>query len=233
MVEYYIDPEDLVVDFLRTNLTDPRARAEATESKTITATAGQTEFAVTPTTGTAYCITAVTKDGTSLRKWKDYFWDGQNSKIYLAVAATVGQSIVITFKYGTSNWIYADRPDDNLSRTGYPRIEVFSPSGNGIQLGNYEAPVEGSPILQIDIWTKDGQVFTIGSSKYANNYLGRYIGNRITRAFEKEIDDLYPALYNYNPVSLPRAGPYEEESQIYHTILEINLRGIKLGRIEY
>jgi len=233
MVEYYIDPEDLVADFLRKNLTDPRARAEATDSDTIVATAGQTTFTPTPSSGTVSCVTAVTLAGSSLIKWKDYYWDYQNQYIILAVAATIGQSVVITYKYGTTNWIYSDKPDEGLTRTGYPRIEIFSPAGPGVRLGNYKAPVEGSPVLQIDVWCKKDQPFTINSRTYSNNYLGRYLGNQITKAFENNIDDLHPALYNYVPISIPRAGPYDDESQVYHTILEINLRGIKLGRIEY
>jgi len=233
MVNYYTDPEDLVCDFLRVHLTDPRARSEASDSTTTAATAGQTSFTVTPTSGSVSCITAVTQNGTALTKWKDYAWDYQNSKIYLATGASLADSIVITFKYGSSNWIYADRPDIGLVKLGYPRIEIFSPSGSGVRLGQYDAPVEGSPILQIDVWCKRDQVFTIGLKKYANNYLGRYLGYQVTKSFEENIEDLHPALYNYNPVSIPRAGPYDEESQVFHTILEINLRGLKLGRIEY
>jgi len=233
MVIYYADPEDVIADFLRVRLTDPRARAEASESDTFTATAGQTSFTLTPSSGSVSCITSATIDAAALTKWRDYYWDYQNQKIVLATAATVGQTVVVTFKYGSTNWIFSDRPDKKLSAINFPRISIFSLSGGGTRLGNYEAEVQGSPILQIDVWTKKDQVFTISSRKYANNYLGRYLGNQITYAFEEYISDLFPVLYNYIPISIPRAGPYSEEYQAYHTILEVNVRGIKLGRIEY
>jgi len=234
MVEYYADPEDIISDFLRVHLTDPRARAEASESDTIVATAGQTTFTPTPTTGSVSCITAVTLDGTALVKWKEYYWDYQNQYIILATAATIGQSVIITFKYGTTNWIFSDKPDSNISAINFPRISIFSPTGGpGKRLGNYKAEVEGKPIFQIDVWAKKDQSYTIDSRKYSNNYLARYFGNRITRAFDKEIVDLHPALYDYDLISSARAGPYSNEYQAFHTIVEMAMKGIKLGRIEY
>ena len=64
MTEQYLDPEDIISDFLRVNLTDPRDRAEASNTNTFDATSGQTSFTVTPTTGTSVsCVTAVTVEG--------------------------------------------------------------------------------------------------------------------------------------------------------------------------
>ena len=231
--EGYADPEDIISDFLRVNLTDPRARAEASESDTFTATAGQTSFTLTPTSGSVSCVTAVTVAGTAKTKWKEYYWDYQNQKIILATGATVGQAVVVTFKYGTTNWIYSDKPDSNISAINFPRISIFNVSGGGTRLGSYKSDVESNPMLQIDIWAKKDQTYTIDSRKYSNNYLTSFLGNRITRAFEKSIDDLHPALYDYNSISIPRAAPYSEEYQAFHSIVEVALKGIKIGRIEY
>ena len=54
-------PEDIVAEFLRARLTDPRARYTA-DSDTFAATAAQTTFTLTPTTGTnlVRAITSVT-----------------------------------------------------------------------------------------------------------------------------------------------------------------------------
>ena len=72
MAEYIIDAPDVIMDFIRTHLIDPRARAEATESDTSTATAGQTVFNISASVGTVSCVTGVTVAGVAKSKWLDY-----------------------------------------------------------------------------------------------------------------------------------------------------------------
>lgn len=232
MAEYYVDPEDIITDFLRVRLTDPKARAEALDTDNVTATAGQTEITLVPPSGSVSCITALTVNAVAQVKWRDYFWDYQNQKVTFFTALSLNDAVAITFKYGTTNWIYSDKPDEELSATSFPRISLFTVSAPGNRLGQFEADVEGSPIIQIDIWSKDGYIATISSRDYSNNYLTRYFGNQITRTFEKFESDLHPELYAYRPVSGPRTAPYSHEYQAFHSIVEINVKGLKLGRIE-
>ncbi len=232
MAEFYIDPEDIISDFLRVRLTDPKTRAEASEAQDDTATAGQTEITLTPSAGTVSCITALTVNGTAQVKWRDYYWDYQNEKITFFTALSLNDAVVTTYKFGTSNWIFSDKPDGTLAADAFPRISMFTITSPGKRIGQFDAPVEGSPVLQIDVWSKDRYAPTIGGRVYSNNYLTRYIGNRITRAFEKFESDLFPALYNYRPVSGVRTGPYSEQYQAFHSIVDINVKGLRLGRIE-
>ncbi len=232
MAEFYLDAEDAISDFLRVRLTDPKARAEASESQNDTATAGQTQITLTPTAGTVSCITALTVNAVAQVKWRDYFWDYQNEKITFFTALSLNDAVITTYKFGTKNWIYSDKPDEELTAASFPRISLFTISASGKRLGQFEAPVESSSVLQIDIWSKDGYVKTIDSRKYSNNYLTRYLGNQVTRAFEKFESDLHPELYSYEPVSGVRTAPYSFEYQAFHSIVEINIKGLKLGRIE-
>jgi len=233
MTTYYVDSEDIISDFLRANLTDPRARAEASESQSDTATAGQTEITLTPTSGSVSSITSLTVNGTTKKKWLDYYWDYQNQKITFFTALTLADAVVTTYKYGTSNWIYSDRPDQAISATSFPRISVFTVSAPGTRLGQYDAPVEGRPRIQIDIWTRnDDFSYTVDGRTYTRDYLARYLGHQITKAFEDSEEDLFPVLYNYTVGSGPRAAPYSEEYTAYHSIVEIILKGLRLGRIE-
>jgi len=232
MTEYPIDSTDIVVDFLRTRLVDPKARAEDAETDNVTATAGQTEITLTPTVGTVSCITSLTVNAVAKVKWRDYFWDYQNQKVTFFTALTLNDAVIINFKQGTTNWCYSDKPDEELSATSFPRISLFTVSNSGSRLGQYEAPVESSPVLQIDIWVKDGYIATVSGRKYSNDYLTRYLGNQITRAFEKYESDLFPVLYAYRPVSGPRTAPYSDEYQAFHSIVEVNLNGLAQGRIE-
>jgi len=233
MGEFILDAPDVIMDFIRTHLVDPRARAEASESDTTaSASVGQTEFSLSASVGTVSCITAVTVDGTAKSKWEDYHWDYQTETVTFYTAMTGGETVIITYKYGTTNWAYSDKVDKKLSSTSFPRISVFMVSGNGKRLGQYNAPVESSAMFQIDIWTRKDQVWTIDDRKYSNDYHGRYIGGRITKAFEDNEDDLFPVLYGYIPASIPRAAPESVEYLSYHTILEISFSCLDMGRIE-
>ena len=78
MTEYIVHPEDIISDFLRVQLTDPNARAEASESDSFSATAGQTTRTITASSGSVSAITSLTVNGASLKKWKEYYWDYQN-----------------------------------------------------------------------------------------------------------------------------------------------------------
>lgn len=232
MTTYIIDDTDIITDFLRTHLTDPQARAEASRTENITATAGQTTITLSPTVGTVSAITAVTVEGATKNKWADYFWDYQNQKITFYTALTLDDAVVITYKQGTSNWIYADKPDDKLSEDSWPRIEIYTLSGGSKRLGNYQADIQSQPTVNISVWAKDRQVFTINGNKYSNNYLSRYIAYRIMDAFEDNEGDMDPVLYDFEIVGTPRAAPYSPEYQCYHTVMEVNYKGIKMGRIE-
>lgn len=230
---YYLDPEDIITDFLRRHLTDPRARAENTASDNVTATAGQTEITLTPTAGnTVSAIISLTVNAVAKTKWLDYYWDYQNQKITFYTALSLNDAVVINFKEGTSNWIYSDRPSQQLVTTNFPRISVFMISNPGSRVGNYQAPIESNPILQIDIWCKDKYTYTVGGRTYSGKYLARYLGNQITKAFEENESDLFPTLYNYRMISGPRAAPYSIEFQAEHSIVEISFKGLKTGRIE-
>lgn len=231
MTEYYIDVEDVVTDFLRTFMTDPRARAEATDSNNFTATSGQTEFTITPTSGSVSCITSVTVDGASQTKWTDYFWDYQNSKITFYTGLTVGQAVVVNFKYGSTNWVYSDKPNDNLGSDSFPRISLFTIGGGGNKIGNYEADIDSRPVIQIDLWTRVDQVFTIGGRKYSNEYLGRYLGNRVVAAFDDNEAELFGVFFDFDLVGFPRTAPFSEEYVAYHTVVEVRVKGLNLGRI--
>lgn len=233
MTEFIIDAEDVVVDHLRVNLTDPRSRAEDTSTKNVTATAGQTEIEIdAPDDNTVSCVTSLTVNGTAKSKWKDYHWDYQNEKVTLFDSLSVGDSVVINYKYGSTNWIYSDRPDYNLSSISFPRISVMTLNAPGKRLGQYKAPIETSYYFQIDIWCKDSYVYTSGDNKYSNIFLARYLGNRIGKTFEDNESELFPLLYNYVPISGVKNAPYSERYQAFHVIKEVNFKTLRAGRIE-
>jgi len=230
----YLSPKTIIVDFLRNNVTDPRVRITST-SDTFTATASQTSFTLTPTTGKKLShITSVTIGGVASTKWSDYYIDPKNQLVIFFTGVTLGATVVITYGEATSNWIFPDKPNEKLSATAFPRMNVLLVGVPGVRQGNYESPVEATPRVQIDIWCKekqDNQIFTIDGDKYTGADLAEYLSWQVTTAFEDEESELFPALYGYDPVGMPSDLPFDDELQCHHKIVEFLLKGLKLGRI--
>lgn len=230
----YLNPKNIIVDFLRNRLTDPRSRAETAESDSFTATSSQTIFTLSPTSGSVSCITGVTVNAADVVKWQDYYIDFQNEKIIFFSGLTISDAVVVNYKSGATNWIYPDKPNTKLSALSFPRINILIVAGTGNRLGQYEADVESSIHFQIDIWSKEkasNQIFTIDSKKYTGETLVDYLAFKITEAFEEHEADLHPVLYSYTPLQMPRDLPYDEELQCHHKVVEFMLKGLELGRI--
>ena len=227
----YISPKNILVDFLRRRLTDPRSRAETSQTEEFDG--GSTTFSLTPTAGTMSCITSVTVDTVEQIKWKDYYIDVQNQKvIFYSNTASGTNNVDITYKRGTSNWIYPDKAKETLSRTSFPRINILVVGGTGERVGQYNSNVQSAIHFQIDIWTKEDQPQTIDSVVYANDKLSEYIAYQITKAFRAHINELHPALYNYVLLSTPRDLAFNQQMQCFHTVVEFELKGIDVSEGE-
>jgi len=230
----YLSPKTIIVDFLRKNLTDPRTRITST-SDSYTATAGQTSFTLTPTAGKKLSsITSVTVETVAQTKWQDYYIDSKNQKVIFFSGLTLSDAVVITYGEAASDWIFPDKPNTKLSALLFPRMNVKIISAPGVRQGNYEAPVEATIRVQVDVWCKekqDNQIFTIDGDKYTGENLAEHISWKITEAFEDNEDELFPALYGYDPIGMPPDLPFDEELQCHHKVIEFTLKGLKLGRI--
>ena len=226
----FISPKDIIVDFLRSKLSDPRSRAEASNTETFNG--GGTTFQLTPTIGTVSCITALTVTSVAQAKWKDYYYDPQNQKVvFYATTAAGTANVSITYKQGTTNWIYPDKAKESLSTTSFPRISVLKVSGSGRRLGQYNSNMETDNRFQIDVWVKEDYVTTIGSIKYAEEKMAEYIAYQCQKAFEDNEADLFFQLYNYNLLSGPRDLPFDTKYQCFHNGLDIELFSIDSGEV--
>ena len=227
----FISPKNILVDFLRVRLTDPRSRAETSQTEEFNG--GGKTFSLTPTAGTMSCITLVTVTGTTQVKWRDYYIDFQNQKvIFYSNTAAGTNNVDITYKRGTSNWIYPDKAKESLSKTSFPRINVLIVGGTGDRVGQYNSNIESTIHFQIDIWTKENQKQTISSIVYEGDKLAEYFAYEITKYMRANVDDLHPALYDYTLLSIPRDIAYDQEMQCFHKIIEIELKGIDVSEGE-
>lgn len=232
----YLQPKKILVEFLRTHLTDPRSsRSDGTKTESFTATAGQTDFSLTPDSGDSFiAVTSVTVGGTSQEKWSDYYVFLDDNKVVFTSGLSSGDSVSITYKQGT-NWIYWDKPYTDLTESSWPRISVMNVSTPGRRLGSYQAPIESTMSVQVDLWAKEkigGQIFTIGGTDYYGENLVEYLAWKIYEDLEDNEGELHPLLYNYVPTQMPRDMPFNEEYQAHHKILEFDITGLSLGRVD-
>lgn len=224
----FISPKQIIVEFLRHRLTDPRSRAETSQTEEFNG--GGTDFSLTPSSGSVSAITGITVDGSSVNKWSDYYIDFQNEKIIFYSATGGGTNNVdITYKRGSTNWIYPDKAKVSLGSTSFPRINVLLVGGSGERLGQYNSNIESVLHFQVDIWTKENYIKTISSVKYEGDKLAEYIGYQVIKAFEDNINDIHPQLYNFRLLSPPRDMGFNVEYQCFHTIVEFELKGIDTG----
>ena len=227
----FISPKDIIVEFLRVHMTDPRARAEAL--KTNTFDGAVTSFTLAPTTGrTAYCLTSVKVGGVEQKKYTDYYFNEQDQKVIFYIAPVAGTlNVAIIFKEGTSNWVYPDKAKESLSTTSFPRISIMKVAGAGKRLGQYNSNVETVSQFQIDIWVKEDYVATLGSIKYAEEKLAEYLAYQILNAFKLYEADLFSQLYNYTLLSGPRDLGFDKTYQCFHEIVEVELKSIDSGNV--
>ena len=224
-------PEDIVVEYLRANLTDPRTRYTA-DTDTFTATAGQTAFVLTPTTSSnlVRAIRTVTVDGTTMKKWQEYTIDLKNKTITLLTGATLADVVVITYYASNTGeeWIYPGFPIASMSKTKFPRISLQVINKSGARRGNYSVGIVHDVHFQLDVWTKETYSKTISSISYTEQNLADYLAEQAEYQFISDIDDLYPELYDYVELAFGQM-PFDETSQTYRHKQEFMLSGVNIG----
>jgi hypothetical protein len=234
----YINPKWIICEFLRSRLIDPRSERRPTlNTNSITAIEDQTVVPLTFTTGKSLSyINKVEVNSAEKRKWVDYYIDFRNNKIVFFNKLSAGDVVEIEVYETSTDWIYWDRLHGKLKKENFPRISVLVAAGTGVRQGNYEAPIEYYLTAQIDIYAKEkavGQIFRIDDKNYTGEELAERIAYDVQEVFDKYENDMHPALYNYNPSSFPpRNVPYDETLQCHRKIVDCELSGINVGRIE-
>lgn len=227
MATYILSPEEVIKDLLRETLDDPRTTRESTNSETFSA--GQSSYILTPTSGNVQAITSLTIGGVAQTKWKDYMWDQQNKKIIFSGAAS--GEVIVNYKQGTG-WIYPDKPQVKLSETSFPRIDVFKNSGAETRFGQYDAPMESVNGLQINIWVKEGFIFTDSNSiKWSGEQFATYLVTKAKNALADNESKLHAYGYSLRIPTSDRAMPFDEEYQAHHKLFIIEFNSLKQGEI--
>lgn len=182
----YINTEEAIAEFLRSQITDPRtSRAYSDKTDTLSGTGSETQFKLS--TASARYIESITVDAVLLDRFKDYNYDlgYGTADLKCTVTFTVAPSlntgnIVIVYKYGGTEWIYPDYPDfAQLGETSYPRISVIKIDKPASLLGSSSEYMKRSGIYQLDVWVSSEQFHTVLSNgvsyKLADANLLKYL----------------------------------------------------------
>ena len=229
MSEYKDEPKNIIVEFLRANLTDPRGRDTSTNTDTFSGTGSAQTLSLTPdlSTNSAIAITDVSVGGSSINKWQDYDLDLQNQNV-TGTFTSGTDNIVVTYKVGTATWIYSNLARNTLSATNYPRINVLQVHDRAEQMGNYTTELNHRMRYQVDIWVKDKYSYDDGTIIHVGDELALYLGRKIAKLFSDNMNSLYPNLWDFSLIQISDAK-WEIDKQCFHVIVEFYLNGIDIG----
>lgn len=229
------EPDEILCEMLRSRITDPASRHTST-TDTFTATAAQTDFTLTPTSGTkVQAITGVTVDAVAKSKWADYYVDLQNQMMIYQGTLAGAETVVVTYGEGEHSWIYKDFPRITLSDSSFPRIAVQIIGGTGTRLGQYTADMETEIRFQIDAFAVNPKsstgthIYTINDKNYGGADLAKILLYKVFDALKDYEDDLHPLMYQFEIISTPHAVGWEERSQTFRYMAEISLKMLNVG----
>jgi hypothetical protein len=226
------EPEDLIVDFLRKRLSDPRSRHTAT-TDTFSGTGAPQTLTLTPTTSNSVqVVTDVQVSAVSQKKFTIYDYD-LRAKTVTGTFASGTNNVVVSYDEGTTDWVYSDEPYIDLSASSYPRVRVWKVDENGVRMGQEStnpASLIGTVQFQIDIYVRnDRQTFTIGSKVYANDALLQYLARQVVEAFRLYVDDLYPKLHDIEILS-SRPFPFDQDRQAFRWMILVSAQSEVIGQ---
>ena len=231
---YVTEPNEILVHFLRANLTDLVRYNPAFASRLTSATqqfngtGSANEFTLTNIPDS---ITSVTADGVLQVPHLNYQIDLDNKKIkfnvgYIPIAGT--NNITVVYKHGQS-WIHPDKPREELKRSSYPRIGVIPINENSEDMGMGETDTYDTFTFQIDVVAYKDQLCTIGAEYKDGPDVVQYLARQVIKYLQENRVDLRNKLYN--PVILNNfPTPFEDDKHIVRRIIELKLEANNAGR---
>jgi len=223
------DFRNIIVEFLTARLTDPRGRLSNT-TDTFNGTGASQTLTLTPSSGKkAMAIVSVTSNAVTKSKWQDYTIDIQNQTVTGTFDSGTG-NVVVTYKEGTTTWIYPGDPRCDLTSTSYPRISIDMADEEGVRLGS-EINAEDiiyTAIVSAETWVKENYVYDAGTITYEGVELASYLVNQIKNTFRTYMDDIYPELWGYKPITTKKIG-FVESHQTNNVTHDFEISGFNLG----
>lgn len=219
-----MEEKEILTELLRTDLTDPRASRLGIEyTETFDGDGETKEFQLSRTN--IMFISKISVGGSEQNKNQGNSFNIRTGKITFDDAPAEGtDNIEIKYYYGGTNWVYDDYPLENLkAETSWPRISVINLDEAGSQHAIGEDEEENDLVLQIDIWVKSKQEFTINSETYEGVRLINYLKTQIKEKLKDYWKTKLPRKWlNYERVS-ENPTTKDEIRQVWKKSLRIKI----------
>lgn len=224
------EPEEMLVEFLRVKLTDPAGR-HSSSTQTFSGNDILVNFTLSPPAGLLRCIEHVKIAGALQKKYIDYTFDYELNRVTFMTAPPTGtNNVEIKYKYGTTSWIFPDKPLTSLTDISYPRISVVLISGRGEAMGCSENDTWDNLRFQIDSWSPINKFVTISGESVGEQQLVTYL----TREIWQAIRDYWRTELMYAQMSVPEKvnefpHDFDETTTLFRKMLEVEFRGSNIG----
>jgi len=228
----FIDYRELIerlVRFLRTKISDPANRGTIT-TESFTGTGIETEFTLSNKLIT--CVKSVKVDGTEQKEWLDFqavFDDPTDAtsypKIKFKKAPPSGSSIEVEYHYGET-WVYQAFPSIAFVA---PKVTIMHISsreemtGHGAYVSSQERGTAEISWIDIDVWTRSGEVYEIAGEKMSGNKLKDYLADRIRLAINSNRDYLNQIGLTRIMLRMARDIDYAPETGVYRKTLSFEI----------
>jgi len=223
------EPEDIIVNFLRANLSELTrldedgntiANRQTLRTETFDGDDSETEFVMTNNTT---CFKTVSVGGTELIPYQDYQIDINNKKVTFTTAPATGTDNIEIIYYSGTSWIYPDKPRETLNKNSYPRISVVKLSGAGIFTGLENFNIYENVFFQIDILSHKDLICQIDTEEIASQRQVKYLARKVQNCFQDnwKSELIYKSrefeILNNYPV------PFDENNNIFRETVEIRV----------
>jgi len=226
------EAEDILAEFFRAEVPEVArsglSNRQETDSQSFSGDGSAKVFTLT---NAPVSINSVTVGGTTQTKHISYVIDLDNKLITFNSAPASGtDNVVVSYEKG-SNWIFPDKPRDDLLEPKYPRMGVFTVVQGEVPMGvGTGGPYWMDGVFQIDVVAFKGQkCFINGEEKEGQdvaNHLGRLAVSRLTDGTLSKI-----GLKLYTPRILSNIPlPFDEEQNLFRRMIEVQFNAQDIGK---
>ncbi|MFW5889468.1 MAG: hypothetical protein ACOCUD_03710 [Bacillota bacterium] len=226
---YITEPEDIIQNFLRgyvSELTrlDDNGDAISNRQTLVTETFDgddlETEFTMTDNTT---CFYTVKIGGVAQIPYYHFDIDYVNKKIKFKTAPETGSDNIEIKYYKGNNWIFTDKPRDNLTKLSYPRISILQVTEPHIFTGVGTTNTYLNTTFQIDCLSYKDLICQIDSENIEGDKVTRYISRNVIEAFKDNWDtQLIHVVRDWNIINNSNQ-PFGVEKNIFKKIIEISI----------
>ena len=219
------EAEDILTEYLRRKLTDPKSRMTDVVAESHSPAASATT--ITLTHSKLSHVDAVTVDAASKTLWEDYYiTPGATSSVLTFDSAFAGtETVLVSYAYITAgNWIYPSMSTDNPNeRAEYPRIAVITVDDPVAYMGSGTSLMRSYPHISLHALCT-GEGVSIDSETWGGRNAARKLCRyAFTQIKDNWRDDLSPTLFDFEPISGPVNVPLDERYRIYRAKADFRL----------